>query len=123
MSRLFTIFPSFSNPLFPKDIVGVPITITMATSILASSFDQLKGFNPLQHLGKSALAGLVGLGIVYHDRAAFDEKRPDIAQEPGWPILGNIPIILKWVPYFHDFGVEAFTRMDQLTVYVPYSSC
>ncbi|KAI7876733.1 cytochrome P450 [Lichtheimia hyalospora FSU 10163] len=88
----------------------------MATSVLAYSFDQLKGFNPLQHWGKSALAGLVGFGIVYNDRAAFDEKRPDIAQEPGWPILGNIPIILKWVPYFHEFGVEAFTRMDQLTV-------
>ncbi|KAI9275548.1 cytochrome P450 [Phascolomyces articulosus] len=61
------------------------------------------------------LAGLVALGLVYKDRAAFDEKRPDIAQEPGWPILGNIPEILKWVPYFHEFGHEVFTRMDQLT--------
>lgn len=119
MANLLPPFPAFFNSFtFPKDVVGAQNLLTMATSVLAYSFDQLKGFNPLQHLGKSALAGLVGLGIVYNDRAAFDEKRPDIAQEPGWPILGNIPIILKWVPYFHEFGVEAFTRMDQLTVYV-----
>ncbi|KAI9499580.1 cytochrome P450 [Zychaea mexicana] len=68
-----------------------------------------------QYWGRGMLAGLVALGLVYRDRAAFDEKRPDIHQESGWPILGNIPEILKWVPYFHEFGHEAFTRMDQLT--------
>lgn len=56
------------------------------------------------------------LGLIYHDRALFDKKRPDIYQDPGWPILGNIPDILAWVPYFHEFGHDVFTRMDELTV-------
>lgn len=56
------------------------------------------------------------LGFIYHDRALFDKKRPDIYQDPGWPILGNIPDILAWVPYFHEFGHDVFTRMDELTV-------
>ena len=71
-----------------------------------------------QYWGQGMLAGLAALGLIYRDRAAFDEKRPGIAQEPGWPVLGNIPDILKWVPYFHEFGHEVFTRMDQLTAYV-----
>ncbi|KAI9320823.1 cytochrome P450 [Dichotomocladium elegans] len=78
--------------------------------------DTLKDISFTRHWGKSALAGLVGLGLVYKDRALFDERRPDIPQEPGWPILGNIPTILRWVSYIHEFGVECFTRMDALTI-------
>ncbi|ORZ03289.1 cytochrome P450 [Syncephalastrum racemosum] len=82
----------------------------------AALISQAQDINFSRYWGRGMLAGMAALGLVYRDRAVGDEVRPDIAQEPGWPILGNIPIILKWVPYFHDFGVEVFTRMDALTV-------
>lgn len=84
----------------------------MATTLIS----QVQDLNLSRYWNRGMLAGIAALGLVYRDRAVGDEVRPDIPQEPGWPILGNIPIILKWVPYFHDFGVEVFTRMDALTV-------
>lgn len=65
------------------------------------------------YVGGAALAALGTLAAIYHDRAVFDARRQDIVTQPGWPLVGNLPIILQWKDYIHDFLVEAFTFLNE----------
>lgn len=71
------------------------------------------------HIGKGILATVSLLACIYHDRAVFDPKRPDIKTQPGWPLVGNLPILLQYLMQIHDFLLEGFTRLDDMTLYVP----
>ncbi|PHZ07841.1 cytochrome P450 [Rhizopus microsporus ATCC 52813] len=68
------------------------------------------------HIGKGILATVSLLACIYHDRAVFDPKRPDIKTQPGWPLVGNLPILLQYLMYIHDFLLEGFTRLDDMTL-------
>lgn len=65
---------------------------------------------------KGALATFSILACIYHDRAIFDEKRSDIKTQAGWPLVGNLPIVLEYLTRFHEFLLEAFTRLDDTTL-------
>lgn len=68
------------------------------------------------YAGGVALAVLGTLAAIYHDRAVFDARRKDIVTQPGWPLVGNLPIILQWQDMIHDFLVEAFTFLNEPNV-------
>ncbi|CDS12727.1 hypothetical protein LRAMOSA04912 [Lichtheimia ramosa] len=70
------------------------------------------------YVGGAALAALGTLAAIYHDRAVFDARRQDIVTQPGWPLVGNLPIILQWKDYIHDFLVEAFTFLNESNITV-----
>lgn len=65
------------------------------------------------YAGVVALAALGTLAAIYHDRAVFDARRQDIVTQPGWPLVGNLPIILQWKDMIHEFLVEAFTFLNE----------
>lgn len=73
--------------------------------------------NPItRYIGGAALAGVTALAIIYHDRAVFDERREDIKTQPGWPLVGNLPILLQWKDRIHEFLLEGFTSLDETTL-------
>ncbi|KAI7907522.1 cytochrome P450 [Cokeromyces recurvatus] len=69
-----------------------------------------------RYLGAGTVATISVLACIYHDRAIFDEKRADIKTQPGWPLVGNLPVLLEYLVRFHDFLLEGFTRLDELTL-------
>ncbi|KAG0172070.1 hypothetical protein DFQ28_011683 [Apophysomyces sp. BC1034] len=75
-------------------------------------FDQAQG----RYLGGAAMAGVTLLAAIYRDRAVFDSHRPDIKTQAGWPLVGNLPVLLQWKEQIHDFLLEGFTRLDDLTL-------
>ncbi|KAI8980884.1 cytochrome P450 [Pilobolus umbonatus] len=64
----------------------------------------------------AALASLAALSLVYHDRALFDSPRKDIKTQAGWPIVGNLPLLIQYKDVFHDFLVAGFAQMDGMTL-------
>ena len=74
----------------------------------------------LRYVGGAAAAGLAALSLIYHDRAIFDEVREGIKEQPGWPLVGNLPLLLSWKDRIHDFLLMGFTELDELTLYVSY---
>ncbi|KAI8146652.1 cytochrome P450 [Fennellomyces sp. T-0311] len=73
--------------------------------------------NPItRYVGGAALAGVTLLAAYYHDRAIFDENREGIKTQPGWPLVGNLPIILQYKDQIHDFLLEGFTALGDLTL-------
>lgn len=73
--------------------------------------------NPIyRYVGGAAAAGIALLAAIYHDRAVFDENREGIKTQPGWPLVGNLPLLLQYREKMHDFLLEGFTRLDELTL-------
>lgn len=73
--------------------------------------------NPLtRYIGGAAVAGITALAAIYHDRAVFDEVRQDVVTQPGWPLVGNLPILLQWKDKLHEFLLEGFTSLDEQTL-------
>ncbi|RCH94663.1 hypothetical protein CU097_002244 [Rhizopus azygosporus] len=70
----------------------------------------------LRYVGGAAAAGLTALSLIYHDRAIFDEVREGIKTQPGWPLVGNLPLLLSWKDRIHDFLLMGFTELDELTL-------
>lgn len=69
-----------------------------------------------RYIGTGAVATISLLACIYNDRALFDSKRPGIKTQAGWPLVGNLPIIVEYLMRFHDFLLEGFTRLDELTL-------
>lgn len=69
-----------------------------------------------RYIGTGAAATISLLACIYHDRAVFDSKRPGIKTQAGWPLVGNLPVIIEYLMRFHDFLLEGFTRLDELTL-------
>ncbi|KAG1056053.1 hypothetical protein G6F43_002031 [Rhizopus delemar] len=69
-----------------------------------------------RYIGTGITAALTLLACIYHDRAIFDSKRPDIKTQPGWPLVGNLPVLLQYLMHIHEFLLEGFTRLDSLTL-------
>ncbi|CDH48255.1 cytochrome p450 [Lichtheimia corymbifera JMRC:FSU:9682] len=72
--------------------------------------------NPLAYIGGAAVAGVTALAAIYHDRAVFDEVRKDVVTQPGWPLVGNLPVLLQWKDKLHEFLLEGFTSLDEQTL-------
>lgn len=70
----------------------------------------------LNYVGGAAAATITVLGAIYHDRAVFDEKREGIKTQPGWPLLGTLPYLIKYKHCMHDFLLEGFNQIDDLTL-------
>lgn len=69
-----------------------------------------------RYIGTGAVATLSLLACIYNDRAVFDGKRPDIKTQPGWPLVGNLPLLLEYLTRIHDFLQEGFHRLEDLTL-------
>jgi hypothetical protein len=73
--------------------------------------------NPIfQYVGGAALAGITVLSAIYHDRAVFDSHREGIKTQKGWPLVGNLPLLIQYKDKMHDFLMEGFTQLDELTL-------
>jgi fatty acid omega-hydroxylase len=69
-----------------------------------------------KYLGLGALATTSVLALIYNDRAIFDSPREGIKTQAGWPLVGNLPIIVEFRERFHEFLMEGFARLDDLTL-------
>lgn len=69
-----------------------------------------------KYIGTGAVATLSLLACIYNDRAIFDSNRPGIKTQTGWPLVGNLPILMEHLMRIHDFLQECFTRLDDLTL-------
>ncbi|KAI8641273.1 cytochrome P450 [Parasitella parasitica] len=73
--------------------------------------------NPLlSYIGGAAVAGITVLSAIYSDRAIFDSKREGIKTQSGWPLVGNLPLLIQHKDKMHDFLLEGFSQMDDLTL-------
>ncbi|CAO0792861.1 unnamed protein product [Mucor circinelloides] len=73
--------------------------------------------NPmLSYVGGAAIAGLAALTAIYNDRAVFDPKREGIKTQSGWPLVGNLPVLIQYKEKIHDFLLEGFTQLDEMTL-------
>jgi hypothetical protein len=69
-----------------------------------------------QYIGGAAVAGVALLSTIYHDRAVFDERRKGIKTQSGWPLVGNLPILIQYKEQIHDFLLGGFTQLDEMTL-------
>ncbi|GAN06283.1 cytochrome P450 704C1-like isoform X1 [Mucor ambiguus] len=69
-----------------------------------------------KYIGTGVLATVSLLACIYNDRAVFDERRAGIKTQAGWPLVGNLPILMEYLMRIHDFLLEGFTRLDDLTL-------
>ncbi|KAG0749659.1 hypothetical protein G6F16_003497 [Rhizopus arrhizus] len=58
---------------------------------------------------------LTALAIKYPDRAIFDEHREGIAYKKGWPLVGQLPVIISNAELMHEFFMNGFNDLDSLT--------
>lgn len=73
--------------------------------------------NPLlSYIGGAAVAGISVLSAIYNDRAVFDPKREGIKTQSGWPLVGNLPVLIQYKEKMHDFLLEGFTQLDEMTL-------
>lgn len=68
-------------------------------------------------IGSAGAAALGALAIMYPDRAIFDEKREDIPQRHGYPLIGSLPDLLSNMESFHHFALKGFETVG-VTTYV-----
>ncbi|KAF7727314.1 hypothetical protein EC973_007831 [Apophysomyces ossiformis] len=85
-------------------------------SVGTTIFDGIKSLPIGRYWGRTVLTSVGVLACIYHDRAIFDENRKDIKTQAGWPLVGNLPLLLQWLPYLHEFLLEAFTQLDSMTL-------
>jgi hypothetical protein len=79
--------------------------------------------NPIySYVGGAALAGITTLAAIYNDRAVFDPVREGITTQPGWPLVGNLPILAQNKEQMHNFLLDSFTSLGELTLYVLFLS-
>lgn len=69
-----------------------------------------------RYLGGAAVGGLFVLSLIYNDRAVFDEKRKDIKTQGGWPLVGNLPLLIQWKDRMHDFLLNGFNELNEQTL-------
>lgn len=69
-----------------------------------------------QYITRGAVATLSTLALIYNDRAVFSDKRADLKTQAGWPIVGNLPLLLEFLMRIHEFIQEGFTRLDCMTL-------
>ncbi|KAI9244575.1 cytochrome P450 [Phascolomyces articulosus] len=73
--------------------------------------------NPIyKYIGGAAAAGVTLLAAYYHDRAIFDENREGIKTIGGWPLVGNLPLLLQYKEKMHDFLFESFKLLEDRTL-------
>ncbi|KAG1492033.1 hypothetical protein G6F52_013396 [Rhizopus delemar] len=71
-------------------------------------------------LAGAALSSLVVfLSLKYHDRPLFRKRIEGIPNVKGYPLVGNLPSILKHGERFYDYNVELFESHDTLTLAYP----
>jgi hypothetical protein len=66
-------------------------------------------------VGKAAIATIAGLAAYYNDRAIFDENR-DMPTYPGQPLVGNLPMLIKYKDKIHDLFLETYHKHNTLTM-------
>ncbi|KAH8556114.1 cytochrome P450 [Umbelopsis sp. PMI_123] len=66
-------------------------------------------------IGSAGAAALGALAIMYPDRAIFDEKREDIPQRHGYPLIGSLPDLLSNMDSFHHFALKGFETVGVTT--------
>ncbi|KAI8366734.1 cytochrome P450 [Radiomyces spectabilis] len=82
-----------------------------------TSIFSARGDNPItRYAAGAAMASISVLAAVYNDRAVFDEHRKDIKTQAGWPLVGSLPLLIQYKDEIHDFLLEGFTRLDELTL-------
>lgn len=59
---------------------------------------------------------VVFLSLKYHDRPLFRKRVQGIPNVKGYPLVGNLPSILKHGERFYDYNVELFESHDTLTL-------
>ncbi|KAI8065270.1 cytochrome P450 [Gongronella butleri] len=64
----------------------------------------------------AAAATVLGLTAKYHNRAIFQEHNKNTAYIDGYPLIGNLPYVIKFKDHIHDLMVNAFRMADSLTV-------
>ncbi|KAG0767835.1 hypothetical protein G6F29_004320 [Rhizopus arrhizus] len=62
---------------------------------------------------------VVFLSLKYHDRPLFRKRVQGIPNVKGYPLVGNLPSILKHGERFYDYNVELFESHDTLTLTYP----
>ncbi|KAI8047135.1 cytochrome P450 [Gilbertella persicaria] len=78
---------------------------------------QITHSNPFyRYLGGATTAGIAILALVYNDRAVFDSAREGIKTQPGWPLIGNLSLLIQHKNKIHDFLLAGFNQLDELTI-------
>jgi hypothetical protein len=72
--------------------------------------------NTFRFISGAALAGVGLLSAIYNDRAVFDPKRPGIKTQSGWPLVGNLPLLVQNKDKMHDFLLAGFNELDDMTL-------
>lgn len=69
-----------------------------------------------QYVGGATVATVTLLGLIYNDRAVFDERREGIKTQAGWPLIGSLPLLIQYKHQMHDFLLEGFNQLNELTL-------
>lgn len=56
------------------------------------------------------------LMIKYHDRPLFYEHMEGIPHGKGYPLLGNLPELMKNIPRLYDYQLDLHEKLDSLTL-------
>ncbi|KAI7852169.1 cytochrome P450 [Circinella umbellata] len=83
-----------------------------------SVFGDRKNNSALQKIGiiGGASAAILGLlALKYPDRAIFDEHREGIPTQPGYPLVGGLPTIVRYKEKMHDLFMTGFELTGALT--------
>ncbi|CAO3678528.1 unnamed protein product [Umbelopsis ramanniana] len=74
--------------------------------------------HPILSASGAAAAVIGALAAKYNDRAVFHPARADIARHPGWPLIGNLPMLLQYKDKIYDFFAEGFDETHSATIYL-----
>jgi hypothetical protein len=99
-----SVFPIFSQSPFP----------TMSSASV--DLRRLVKNHPILSASGTAAVVIGALATRYHDRALFHPARPDIARYPGWPLLGNLPLLIQYKDKIYDFFTEGFAEVRSPTM-------
>jgi len=72
--------------------------------------------HPILSASGAAAAVIGALAAKYNDRAVFHPARADIARHPGWPLIGNLPMLLQYKDKIYDFFAEGFDETHSPTM-------
>ena len=83
-----------------------------------SVFADRKSNPALQKISMIGGASAAILGLLawkYPDRAVFDEHREGIVCQPGYPLVGGLPTIVRNKEKMHDLFMTGFELSGALT--------
>ncbi|KAI9274183.1 cytochrome P450 [Sporodiniella umbellata] len=83
------------------------------------SLKDLPGVQQAALVGALASSTVALLAMKYHDRPIFYEHTKDIPFVKGYPLVGNLPNLLKNLPIIHDSQLKLFEDLDVLTAKAP----